>query len=149
MKTIKKTVERVVEETITVYRADDGKEFNSETDCHDYEIDLKRNVALARSDVEVSETLKGFAPEVAGYGWDESCEYIWVMPHSEEAATYLQKAYQSEYSTARFRKDEWMCIEIDGSGNVDLISENMLIRSVEDQFKKMGIKVFFERKETL
>lgn len=139
MKIVTKSEQKITTVKKTIYVARDGKEFDLEFYCRQYEDRLDRKEALEREDVVVNKALEGQPPLGWEGEWDYS--YIWVKPLTEDAVNALSHCYQSEYSEDRFEVGKWMCIELDFDDNCDLCSEDTMKKRVEEQLKSLGYDI--------
>ncbi len=146
MKTVVKEVVKKVVEKKKVFVAEDGKEFDKEWRCREYETDLLRKMAKERNDIEFCDALEGRAPNYSE--WDSGdCDkdYYWIKANSKEAVELLNKAYHPIYNDRVFEEGTWMCVEIGYDDDIDLLSEDDIMDSISRQFEELGIKVTFSK----
>lgn len=104
----KVTETRMVEQTITRYKACDGKLFDSPTQCDAYE----RGIIIAGlAAIEQCEEARD-NPNFDGSEYPDYHDYTWYKPKNEEEINLLNDAYELDSGYLTYDHiGKWVCVE--------------------------------------
>lgn len=119
------------------YVAKDGKEFNSETDCINYERQLRAQELEAKlNDIEENTDAEGWTP-LDGGEYMEWHDYRWFRPKNMEEVEVLNEVFKIAYIPLdEAAIGQWICLEIADDDIYDTYLENSLdhIHAFLDKF---------------
>lgn len=105
------TIVETVQKETKKYVACDGKPFDKEYECREYEFDIKFGKAL--EDIEHCKELDG-CPPFDGGEYMENHDYYWFRPKSAQELMQLLDAVEGDSQLLFSRKyiGRWICIEL-------------------------------------
>ena len=104
-----KVITREHKYTTTVFVAEDGKEFNSEAECRNYERDNRKEILLSK--LKECKEASGYIGFGDMYG-SEDHDYRWFYMRSEEDVENLKEAFGfSDYDMGCVNIGDWVCVE--------------------------------------
>ena len=120
-----------------IYIAQDGKKFESKTECADYEASLKKASTFnsLRANVDAIECIGNSYPPF-GYSYvdDERYEYRWYKPKNQEEI----EAINDFFGVSAEQVGEWIGIEIDGDYDSFTGREDVyIITSLESSIERL------------
>ena len=141
-----RTETKVIEQTITTYIAVDGKEFETETQCKEYEesLEAKQYIPLLEQ-LEMKE-LKGYMPPSLNGDVFSENYFEWYKINSAEDIEIIRKAYS--YDFYEYEPDVYpsvICVERtcwkydDGEAYIWFLDG--LILNLENFFRNMNLEM--------
>ncbi len=141
----RKTKEVNVVQKVTVFVADDGREFDDERECEKHDDCLKRE--KFKSTVEHSFEAEGM-PNINGCEAIEYHDYRWCKPKSTEEIDVMNDVYN--FCVPYDMVGKWICIEAEnnceGIGWWSALEEG--IDYAKRLFSALGYTMTVEKKET-
>lgn len=135
----------IIERVTKVYVADDGKEFSTQTECIEYEKELKRAVVLNELNKYRIKEMDDCLPiDTDGYPCDSS-EYKWYKINNKEEFELLKEIY-GEWLTEPEFYPEVICVEDIYGDYYHYYMSNML-ETTKEFWGKLGYDVMFEKNE--
>lgn len=132
---------RIEKEPRSVYIAEDGKRFESKTECEDYEraLERKNNFKALKGKVDAIECIENSYPPF-GYSYvdDERYEYRWYKPKNQEEVDALNRFFNVDVGNGDEAVGRWVGVEIDGDYDSYTGREDVyVISSLDDSVKKL------------
>lgn len=139
--------EKVVKTKISVFVADDGKEFTSKYECEKYEEKQKKNKAVEQAETLRVSSLDDLMPITTDGLANENNTFRWYRLENEKDFKVVNNAYAGTLGKPS-AYPEMMCVETCGYEAYmdDAYSYDMATcrATTEEFWKKLGYKVTFE-----
>lgn len=149
MREEKRTEERIVTSTRTIYIADDGKEFDSKTICEEYEREVKEEAAEKIIEKLRINELNGLLPLTNNDEWRD-CDVSWFKLNDDSDFGMIYNYYDLRKATEYFYEPKSypniMCVvEYDCYADIYYIDD--IIETTKDFYKDFGFDVTISKGE--
>lgn len=143
MKIEKRTTQRMITDTYMIYVSEDGKEFNNETECKNYEKDLEETKLEKLISTFKIDKLDGVLPVTDNDEWRE-CDIRWYDVKNENDYKMIYNYYGLHSDNEYFYVPEFypaiMCVVDDGHF-ADVYYMNNIIKQVKHFFNRFNIDI--------
>lgn len=139
---------KIIEVEETVYIAEDGTEFKSETECNNYETKIKEIAIKEKASTLEIKDLFGVKP-LLNTNLSEGHNFNWYKLETEEDAAVVSMLYFCNETS--IKSDAYpviVCIESDDYYNLDTFVYYLPVikQHTEDFWQKLNISVDFSNK---
>lgn len=148
---VEKYVKQRVEEDLEVYIANDGEEFENETECIFYENNLEKERKINAAEKLRIPNLDELTPLSVNGLVDENNTFRWYKVKNEDEFNILNMAYLNDLQPDNY--PEIICVETIGyEPYKDQAYDYHMSRMMEDTkdfWEKLGYKVTFEKEREI
>lgn len=132
------TKNKLVKKVVTVYVSEDGKEFNSESECIMYEERIRRSCLETIHECKEADNF----PPFDGCENMECNSYRWFRPENKEQVSMLNYCIEQKDKIGDSCIGKWVCIEFDYRGTPYWSSTlECCIEYAKDLLGKLGYNI--------